>query len=186
MSAWRIPRIAKFLYNHKPFYLISACLFVYGLQAVFRPGEVDLLFNRFEVAYIDPWFLMLGLCRVTLLMGVTAYLIVRFGKVWDDARSLVLVLLLMFLAIFVSFDEIVTLASWDNDSVRDVVSFLGFGLCFAVVLSESLLRGLSIRLPWSYAVRVPRTLLSRFRCGCLPKSPTSRWTRLAGESPRSP
>jgi hypothetical protein len=124
MSAWRIPRIAKFLYNHKPFCLISACLFVYGLQAVFRPGEVDLLFNRFEVAYIDPWFLMLGLCRVTLLMGVTAYLIVRFGKVWDDARSLVLVLLLMFLAIFVSFDEIVTLASWDNDSVRDVVSFL--------------------------------------------------------------
>ena len=150
MSAWRIPRIAKFLYNHNPFYLISACLFVYGLQAVFRPGEVDLLFDRFEVAYIDPWFLMLGLCSVTLLMGVTAYLIVRFGKVWDDARSLVLVLLLMFLAISVSFDEIVTLASWDDNSVRDAVGLLGFGLCFAVVLSESLLRGLSIRLPWSY------------------------------------
>jgi hypothetical protein len=150
MSAWRIPRVAKFLYNHNPFYLISACLFVYGLQAVFRPGEVDLLFDRFEVAYIDPWFLMLGLCSVTLLMGVTAYLIVRFGKVWDDARSLVLVLLLMFLAISVSFDEIVTLASWDDNSVRDAVSLLGFGLCFAVVLTESLLRGLSIRLPWSY------------------------------------
>jgi hypothetical protein len=150
MSAWRIPRIAKFLYNHNPFYLISACLFVYGLQAVFRPGEIDILFDRFEVAYIDPWFLMLGLCSVTLLMGATAYLIVRFGKVWDDARSLVLVLLLMFLAISVSFDEIVTLASWDDNSVRDAVSLLGFGLCFAVVLSESLLRGLSIRLPWSY------------------------------------
>ena len=150
MSTCRIPRIAKFLYNHNPFYLISACLFVYGLQAVFRPGEVDLLFERFEVAYIDPWFLMLGLCSVTLLMGVTAYLIVRFGKVWDDARSLVLVLLLMFLAISVSFDEIVTLASWDDNSVRDAVSLLSFGLCFAVVLSESLLRGLSIRLPWSY------------------------------------
>lgn len=150
MSAWRIPRIAKFLYNHNPFYLISACLFVYGLQAVFRPGEVNLLFERFEVAYIDPWFLMLGLCSVTLLMGVTAYLIVRFGKVWDDARSLVLVLLLMFLAISVSFDEIVTLASWDDDSVRDAVSLLGFGLCFAIALSESLLRGLSVRLPWSY------------------------------------
>jgi hypothetical protein len=150
MSHWRIPRIAKFLYNHNPFYLISACLFVYGLQAVFRPGEVNLLFDRFEVAYIDPWFLMLGLCSVTLLMGVTAYLIVRLGKVWDDARSLVLVLLLMFLAISVSFDEIVTLASWDDDSVRDAVGLLGFGLCFAIVLSESLLRGLSIRLPWSY------------------------------------
>lgn len=150
MSAWRIPRIAKFLYNHNPFYLISACLFVYGLQAVFRPGEVTLLFDRFEVAYIDPWFLMLGLCSVTLLMGVTAYLIVRFGKVWDDARSLVLVLLLMFLAISVSFDEIVTLASWDDNSVRDAVTLLGFGLCFAVSLSELLLRGLSIRLPWSY------------------------------------
>ena len=150
MSSWRIPRIAKFLYNHNPFYLISACLFVYGLQAIFRPGEVNLLFDRFEVAYIDPWFLMLGLCSVTLLMGVTAYLIVRLGKVWDDARSLVLVLLLMFLAISVSFDEIVTLASWDDSSVRDAVGLLGFGLCFAIVLTESLLRGLAIRLPWSY------------------------------------
>lgn len=150
MSQWRIPRIAKFLYNHNPFYLISACLFVYGLQAVFRPGEVNLLFDRFEVAYIDPWYLMFGLCSVTLLMGVTAYLIVRFGKVWDDARSLVLVLLLMFLAISVSFDEIVTLASWDDESVRDAVGLLGFGLCFAIALSECLLRGLGIRLPWSY------------------------------------
>lgn len=150
MSQWRIPRIAKFLYNHNPFYLISACLFVYGLQAVFRPGQVNLLFDRFEVDYINPWYLMLGLCSVTLLMGVTAYLIVRLGKVWDDARSLVLILLLMFLAISVSFDEIVTLASWDDNSVRDAVGLLGFGLCFAILLSESLLRGLSIRLPWSY------------------------------------
>lgn len=152
MSAWRIPRIARFLYNHNPFYLISACLFVYGLQAVFRPGEVNLLFDRFEVAYIDPWFLMLGLCSVTLLMAMTAYLIVRLGKVWDDARSLVLVLLLMFLAISVSFDEIVTLASWDDNSVLDAIELLSFGFCFAVALSESLLRGLSIRLPWSYRV----------------------------------
>lgn len=150
MSHWRVPRIARFLYNHNPFYLISACLFVYGLQAIFRPGEVELLFDRGEVAYIDPWFLMYGLCGVTLLMGITAILIVRLGKVWDDARSIVLVLLLMFLAISVSFDEIVTLASWDDQSVRDAVGLLGFGLCFAVVLCEGLLIGLRIRLSWAW------------------------------------
>ncbi len=81
MSALPVPKILRAIYVHNPFYLISACLFVYGLQAVFRPGEVHFFFERHSVAYIDPWWLMASLCGVTLLMAVTAYLVVRIGKV---------------------------------------------------------------------------------------------------------
>lgn len=150
MSALPVPKILRAIYVHNPFYLISACLFVYGLQAVFRPGEVHFFFERHSVAYIDPWWLMGSLCGVTLLMAVTAYLVVRIGKVWEDARTLVLVLLLMFLAISVSFDEIITLASWDAESAGKAIALFVFGYCFSVGISEALLRGLSIRLPWGY------------------------------------
>ena len=150
MSSLPVPKLLRAIYVHNPFYLISACLFVYGLQAVFRPGEVDFFFERHSVAYIDPWWLMLSLCGVTLLMAVTAYLIVRLGRVWEDARTLVLVLLLMFLAISVSFDEIVTLASWDADSASTAVSLFVFGYCFSIGICEALLRGLRIRLPLGY------------------------------------
>ena len=66
------------------------------------------------------------------------------------APALILVLLFMFLAISVSFDEIVTLASWEDESLRDPVALFGFGLAFSILVSESLIRGLRIRLPWGY------------------------------------
>ena len=150
MSRIRVPGLVRLLYNHNPFYLVSAVLFLYGLRHLLRPGQVDLIFDRFEAPYIDPWWLMLSLCGVTLLMAVTAYLIVRLGKVWEDARSLVLVLLLMFLAISVSFDEIVTLTSWEDESLQGPVGLFGFGFAFSLLVCEGLLRGLRINLPWGY------------------------------------
>ncbi len=150
MSRIRVPGLIRLLYTHNPFYLLSTVLFLYGLRLLFRPGQVNLVFERFEVAYIDPWWLMISLCGITLLMAVTAFLIVRFGRVWEDARSLVLVLLFMFLAISVSFDEIVTLASWEDESLREPIGLFGFGFAFSLLVSEALIRGLRIALPWSY------------------------------------
>ena len=40
------------LYNHNPFYLISACLMLYGLRQAFRVESGELL---------DPWALMAAL-----------------------------------------------------------------------------------------------------------------------------
>jgi len=94
----------RFLYNHNPFYVISAGFLLYGVKLVFRPGEVE---------YVDPWHLLTALSCVTLAMASAAFGIVRFGKVWEDARSIILVLLLMFLAISVSFDEILNQQAWD-------------------------------------------------------------------------
>lgn len=150
MSRIRVPGIIRLLYTHNPFYLLSAVLLLYGLQLLFRPGQIDLIFDRGEVAYIDPWWLLMSLCGITLLMALTAFLIVRLGKVWEDARSLVLVLLLMFLAISVSFDEIVTLASQDDAPLSNPISLFGFGLAFSLCVAEGLIRGLRIGLPWGY------------------------------------
>ncbi len=150
MSRIPVPGMIRMLYTHNPFYLISAVLFLYGLQVLLRPGQINLIFSRGDVAYIDPWWLMMSLCGITLLMALTAFLIVRLGKVWEDARSLVLVLLFMFLAISVSFDEIVTLVAREDESLRDVFTLFGFGLTFSLCVSAGLIRGLRIGLPWGY------------------------------------
>src|SRR4029077_8229242 len=94
--------VLRSLYTHNPFYLLSAGLILYGFHVSFRPEAGEL---------INPWALMAALCSYTLLLAVTAFLIVRIGKVWDDARSLVLVLILLLLAVSVSFDEIVNTSS---------------------------------------------------------------------------
>ena len=70
----------RFLYNHNPFYVISAGFLLYGVKLVFRPGEVE---------YVDPWHLLMALSCVTLAMASAAFGIVRFGKVWEDALSLI-------------------------------------------------------------------------------------------------
>jgi hypothetical protein len=129
--------ILQSLYTHNPFYLLSAGLILYGLQVSFRPEAGQL---------VDPWALMIALCSYTVLLGVTAYLVVRLGKVWEDARSIVLVLLLLLLAVSVSFDEIV------NTSPAQGRGLLLVGLGFSTLISEVLLRGLSLRMPALFRV----------------------------------
>ncbi len=131
----KLPGVVRFLYNHNPFYLISTCLVLYGLQAAFHPQAGEL---------IDPWALLAALSGFTLLSAITAFLIVRLGKVWEDARSLLLILLFLFLALSVSFDEIVNTTSELGQAL------LLFGFCLSVGISEWLLTGLNIRLPWLY------------------------------------
>lgn len=127
----RVPGLVRFLYNHNPFYLISAACIIYTLKLAFRPGEV---------AYIDPWALMSSIGGYTILMAVTGYLIVKLGHVWEDARSIFLVLLLLFLATSVTFDELLNL---DPSTGRPLI-WCGFSL--AVLVTEGLLQGLGIRL----------------------------------------
>lgn len=131
----KMPGVVRFLYNHNPFYLLSTCLVLYGLQAAFHPAAGEL---------IDPWALMAALSGYTVLSAVTAFLIVRLGKVWEDARSLLLILLFLFMALSVSFDEIV------NTNSELGQALLLFGFCLSVGISEWLLTGLGIKLPWLY------------------------------------
>lgn len=144
--------LVRLLYNHNPFYLLSACLFVYGLKSIFRVGNSALLFDVGTVGYMEPWGLMLSLAAVTLLMSLTAIVIVRLGGVWEDARSIVMVVLLMYFAISVSFDELLTVKS-DRDSggtVLSVMLLMAASTCFSIGVSETMIKGLLVRLGLSW------------------------------------
>ena len=148
MSQCRVPWLIRLLYTHNPFYLISACLFVYGLKLLFRAGNSAMLFQRGTVEYMSPTGLMGSLVAVTLLMAVTAVLIVRLGRVWEDARSLVLIVLLMLLAISVSLDELLSMASEQEKGLLEIGGMVLSGAAIAVGMVEILIRGLQVRLSW--------------------------------------
>ena len=129
------------LYTSNPFYVISADLVFVGLRMSF-----DTHGKSFET-----WALMLGLAAYTLLLAVTACWLIRRGRVWDDVRSVLLVVVMMFLAMSVTFDN--TLA---ENTRLGTACFLG-GWLFAVAVSEGLLRGIGLALPFWY--RAPYYLL---------------------------
>ena len=85
------------------------------------------------------------------LLIVTTWLVLRLGRVWEDGRSQLLLIVLMYLAISVSFDDALA-----TNPFLGELCFLG-GLLFAVVTSEALLRGLGIRLGLLF--RLPYHLL---------------------------
>jgi hypothetical protein len=126
---------ARWIYTNNPFYVISAVLVLYGLRISFSTSG-----SAFHTVA-----LMFGLTGYTLLLAAAAWFLIRFGKLWEDVRTLLLLVVLLLLAISVSFDE--TLAeSMENPNTGIPLLFYG-GLAFAIVLSETLLRGIGLRLP---------------------------------------
>jgi hypothetical protein len=125
------PRVIRWVCTSNPFYVLSAGLFLAGLYASFGASSQE----------VATWALMAGLGAYTLLLAGTACLLVRFGNVWDDVRTVLLLVVLMFLATSVTFDEVLVL-----DPGRGVVCSVA-GLLFAAAVSEGLLRGTRLRLP---------------------------------------
>jgi hypothetical protein len=128
--------LIRWVYTNNPFYAISAALVFVGLRASF-----DTHGKAFE-----SWALMSGLAGYTLLLAATACVLVRLGEVWDDVRTVLLLVVLMFLATSVTFDY--TLAS--NPALGRAL-FVG-GLVFATAVSEGVLRSLRLALPAGYRV----------------------------------
>lgn len=132
--------LARFLYNHNPFYVISAALVLYGLRISFLSGDA-----------FETRAMIVGLMSFTLLLAGTAWLIIRLGSVWNDARTILLLIVLLFVAISVACD--LSLAGFDSRGVRDfqsgVENFLGSYL-FALVVSEALFVTLGIGLRFWY------------------------------------
>ncbi len=100
---------------------------------------------------VQTWALMSGLAGYTLLLAVTAFLLVRYANVWDDMRTVLLLVVLMFLATSVTFDEVLVF-----HPERGFACYLG-GLLFALLVSEGLLRGIRLALPACF--RVPYYLI---------------------------
>ena len=128
-SRWR-----RFLSNNNPLYLVSAWLVLYGLSQAFR-GEIGLQWLPLMTPLI---------CGYALALAVAGWLVVRIGKDWNDARMILLVVLLMFTALSTSYD---------NLCLKDPTAGLkhwGFGFAFCCAVSEVLLKALGIELPLRY------------------------------------
>jgi hypothetical protein len=128
--------LVRWICTSNPFYVISAGLFLAGLLISF--GD--------QAQEEDTWALMAGLSGYTLLLAVTAGLLVRFGHVWDDVRTVLLLVVLMFLATSVTFDDVV----YENPLLGSACYLLG--LLWAVLVSEGVLRGIRLRLPAWFSV----------------------------------
>ena len=138
MSTARVrPPWAAWLYTHNPFYAISVVLMLFGVRAAF---------GTLEIGSINSWIMLGVLAAYTLALAGIAVAIVRWGSVWDDARSLFLLLLLLFLAVSISADELFVRSP---SSVAGVGLLIG-GFLGSAVLSEAVLRGSRIRLPWAF------------------------------------
>ena len=126
---------------NNPFYVLSAGLFLVGLWASFEA----------QTGEIQSWSLIGGLAGYTLLLALTAFVLVRFAKDWEDLRTVLLLVVLMFLATSVTFDEVLVI-----NPARGFACYLG-GFAFTILLSEALLRGIRLALPAWF--RVPYYLI---------------------------
>jgi hypothetical protein len=125
---------ARFLYSSNPFYVLSADLVFVGLRMSFGRGG--------PASY--SWALAIGLATYPLLLATTACFLIRVGKLWDDLRSLLLLIVILFLATAMSFDD--TMAA---DPRRGSLGYIG-GFAFAVVVSEAVLHTIQLRLSGWY------------------------------------
>jgi hypothetical protein len=126
--------IVRLLYTQNPFYLIGTLLVLVGLQQSLgsTPGlETSRLLTGLLAGY-------------TLLLAAIAAAIIGYGRVWDDARTILLVIVLMFFMLSASLDVQLN-SSLDTGSL-----LLAAGLAFSIAISELLLRGLGIGLAWRY------------------------------------
>ena len=147
MKGWQgssMSRIGRHLYTSNPFYAMSAALVMLGLHWLFYDREAALAITAIS---FNSWLLLGVIAGYALLLAVTACVIVRIGRVWDDARTIMLTLLILFVVMSVIFDKLVL-----TNSVT-MVQVLAVGLTFALVVTEAVLHATGIRLP--ALLRVP-------------------------------
>ena len=122
--------VSRFIYTHNPLYAASASMVFWGLRASFSTADGTL----------SSGLLTICLAGYILLLAVTACLVIRLGKVWDDARSLLLLVVLMFVGLSVTFDGVLVARPGLG------AAYCVGGWVFAALVSEILLRSIHLRL----------------------------------------
>ena len=140
------PGFWRWIYNHNPFYVISTLFMLYAVRAAY---------GVMSIGEINSWSLLAVMGAYTLLLAGIGILIVRWGRVWEDARSIVLLLLLLFLAVSVSADDLLTQEHSAPVGSRIMLA----GYLFSAVVTEAVLLGTRLRLPWVYRVPLHLFLL---------------------------
>jgi hypothetical protein len=122
------------LYTSNPFYVLSAGLVFAGLRISFGKGGPA----------AETWVLAASLAAYTLLLAATACVLIRAGRLWDDLRTLLLLVVMMFLSVAMSCDDSVAAAPR-----RGIIGCLT-GMAFAVAVTEVVLGTIRLRLPGWY------------------------------------
>jgi len=138
------PSILKYLYTHNPFYAMSAVLMLYSIRAAYE---------KLNGGATNCWWMTGVLAGYTLVLAAIGVWIVRRGKVWEDARSVLLLLLLLFLAVSISADDLFVKA----ETSRTATTLLLCGFLFSAIVSEAVLWGAGVRLGLRY--RIPYHLM---------------------------
>ncbi|MFN0054432.1 MAG: hypothetical protein ACKV0T_19830 [Planctomycetales bacterium] len=128
--------IARFLYSQNPFYLLSVAFVLHSTKLWFQPGQGS----------YNPWPLMGVITGYITLVAATGFLLVRIWRVWDDARSILLILCLLYVELSLTFDTVVISQPGLGRTL------LLTGLLFSALVSEAVLAGLKIRLPLLFRV----------------------------------
>ena len=124
----------RFVYNHNPFYVISALLVLYGLNVAFA-GSID---------PVKCWLLTKLLVGYMLMLAGAGVLVVRLGRVWEDARTLVLLVVLLMVALAASFDRVCL----DDDRLAAAIAGDGRRVFDSALRDVDC--ALRVRLPWAY------------------------------------
>ncbi len=123
-------RLIRLLYAHNPFYLISAWLVFFGLRVSFNVNADS----------FPTWALTLSVAGYTVLLAATACVLIRLGEVWEDIRSLVILVVLMFFGLSVTLDDVYAA------NPQAGIAYYCMGAVFVVAVSEALMRGLRLKL----------------------------------------
>lgn len=162
--------LLQWISTSNPLYVISAGLFLIGLRTSFGDPANDL----------GNWAFAGGLAFYTLLLAAAAVVLVRFAGIWNDVRTVLLLVVLMFLATSVTFDELLVM-----NPTRGFALNL-FGLGFAIALSEGVLRAIRLKLPLGfklpYVLMLALFFLYPMWLASLPRDPQSevlQWSLFA-------
>ena len=126
------PGVVRFLYTQNPFYLIGTAILLYGLRIATDSGSY----------FADqPYLLPIVLGAVMIAMALTAITIIRFGGVWDDARTIVLSILLLAVSAVTGCDAVIR-----SQPLTSAAILLG-GFLLSVGIWETLVRSLKVTFP---------------------------------------
>jgi len=159
---WSFPRL-KFS-PPNPFYLLSAAAFLHA-TGIWAGQQGRDLPDQFRLTLIGSYL---------VAMAFTALLIVRAWKQWADARSVVLIILLLLAELALSFDDAVL------RDPRHGGRLLAMALGVALAVSELLIRGLRLKFPARFRIPyyVQMLLLFLFPLVLAGPARSSDWTLL--------
>ncbi len=127
-------RFGHRIYTHNPFYLLSVAFVLHSTR---------LWLNTHTWPY-DPWPLMGIVGGYILLVAVVGCLVIHLARAWDNARSILFILLLLFVELSLTFDPVLV------PQPRLGLILLVIGWSLAVAVSEGLFWVLPIRLPFLF------------------------------------